>query len=138
MSTGQVRVRVDTDALDLGREDLGVRVAPVEGFGAAEERGLTVILNLEITEDLRIEGAAREVINRLQNLRKSAGLDVVDRIRLRYAGGEMVRRVFDAQGALIAAETLTDDMSTDAVDWNDTVSFDLEGETVSLWIQKSR
>ena len=138
MTSGVVTLQIDGESLELGREDLSVRVAPVEGFGAAEERGLTVILDLEITDDLRIEGSAREVINRLQNLRKSAGLDVVDRIRLRYAGGDHLHRVFEAQGRLIAAETLADEMSADAGNWDDTVSFELEGETVSLWIQKSR
>ena len=113
-------------------------VAPVEGYGAAEERGLTVILDLAITDELRLEGSAREVINRLQNLRKSAGLDVTERIRISYAGGEHLRRVFDAQGALVATETLADEVTPRAADWNDTLSFELEGESVSLCIQKSR
>jgi isoleucyl-tRNA synthetase len=113
-------------------------VAPREGYGAHEERGLTVILNLAITDELRLEGSAREVINRLQNLRKSAGLDVTDRIRICYTGGAYAGRVFDAQGALVAAETLADEISARAADWKDTLSFELEGETVSLWIQKSR
>jgi isoleucyl-tRNA synthetase len=103
MSDGVARVELDGEAIELGREDLSVRVAPLAGYGASEERGLTVILNLNISDELRVEGSAREVINRLQNLRKSAGLDVVDRIRIRYAGGAQLRRVFESQGALIAA-----------------------------------
>jgi isoleucyl-tRNA synthetase len=138
MAEGTVNVTVDGDPYELGRDDLAARVAPVAGFGAAEERGLTVILNLEITDELRLEGSAREVINRLQNLRKSAGLEVTDRIRVRYAGGDHLRRVFEAQGPLVAAETLADDVAAHAADWSDTLSFDLEGELVSLWIQKSR
>jgi isoleucyl-tRNA synthetase len=138
MADGVARVQIDGETIELGREDLTVRVAPAEGYGAHEERGLTVILNLNITDDLRLEGSAREVINRLQNLRKSAGLDVVDRIRLRYTGGEHLRRVFGAQGALIAAETLADEMAERDADWTDALSFEIEGESVSLWIQKSR
>jgi isoleucyl-tRNA synthetase len=94
-----------------------------------------VVLNLAISEELRLEGMAREVVNRLQNLRKGAGLDVTDRIRVRYEGGQ---RVFEAQGKLIATETLAEDVSAGASDWKDTVAFDLEGEPVSLWIAKSR
>jgi isoleucyl-tRNA synthetase len=138
MSSGTVKVVVDGEAIELGREDLGASVTPRDGFGAAEERGLTVVLDLTITDELRLEGSAREVINRLQNLRKSAGLDVTDRIRISYAGGAHLRRVFDAQGNLVAAETLADEMSAREADWNDTLSFELEGESVSLWIQKSR
>jgi isoleucyl-tRNA synthetase len=135
MLNGAARVHVDGEAVELGREDLSARVAPTEGYGASEERGLTVVLNLAITEELRLEGMAREVVNRLQNLRKSAGLDVTDRIRVRFEGGQ---RVFEAQGKLIATETLAEEVSAGASDWKDTVAFDLEGEPVSLWIAKSR
>ena len=138
MSGGSVTVTVDGESIELGRDELSVSVAPVEGYGAAEERGLTVILDLAITDELRLEGSAREVINRLQNLRKSAGLDVTDRIRISYAGGDYLRRVFDAQGALVATETLADEVTPRAADWSHTLSFELEGESVSLWIQKSR
>jgi isoleucyl-tRNA synthetase len=138
MSTGSARIDVDGEAIELGREDLAVSVAPAEGYGASEERGLTVILNLAITEELRLEGYAREVINRLQNLRKSAGLEVTDRIHVRYDGGSSLRRVFEAQGSLIASETLADEIAAGKSEWKDTVAFDLEGESMSLWIQKSR
>jgi isoleucyl-tRNA synthetase len=135
MVNGAASVNVDGETVELGRDDLSARVAPTEGYGASEERGLTVILNLAISEELRLEGMAREVVNRLQNLRKSAGLDVTDRIRVRYQGAE---RVFAAQGTLIAAETLAEEVSTGTSEWKDTVAFDLDGESVSLWITKSR
>jgi isoleucyl-tRNA synthetase len=138
MAVGSARVDVDGEALELGREDLSVQVAPAPGYGAHEERGLTVILNLAITEELRLEGLAREVINRLQNLRKSAGLDVTDRIQVRYEGAEQLRRVFEAQGTLIATETLADEVSAGSSSWSDTAAFELEGESVALWIAKSR
>jgi len=135
MVNGAASVNVDGETVELGRDDLSARVAPTEGYGASEERGLTVILNLAISEELRLEGMAREVVNRLQNLRKSAGLDVTDRIRVRYQGAE---RVLAAQGTLIAAETLAEEVSTGTSEWKDTVAFDLDGESVSLWITKSR
>jgi isoleucyl-tRNA synthetase len=123
--------------VEVGREDMAVSVQPVDGFGAREERGLTVVMDLRISDELRLEGSAREVVNRLQNLRKSAGYEVTDRIRLRWSGGAGVARVFSAQQPLIASETLADDVAAGAADWSDTVAFDLDGETVSLWIQKS-
>jgi isoleucyl-tRNA synthetase len=135
---GNLPVEIDGEKIVLGRDELSVQIAPVDGYGAAEERGLTVILNLAISEELRVEGLAREVVNRLQNLRKSAGLDVTDRIKVRYQGGEQTKRVFDAQGGLVASETLAEDVSAGATDWKDTMTFDLEGESVSLWIAKSR
>ncbi len=125
------------DAVALTREDLGVAVTPVDGFGAREERGLTVIADMTLDDDLRLEGSAREMINRLQNLRKQTGLEVTDRIRLRYEGGAHARKVFDAQGGLIAEETLATDVGSGSVDWTASSQFELDGENVTVWLQKS-
>jgi isoleucyl-tRNA synthetase len=138
MLNGSARVDVDGEMVDLGRDDMSVRVSPTAGYGAHEERGLTVVLNLEITEELRLEGLARELVNRLQNLRKSTGLDVTDRIRVRYQASGQSERVFEAHRNLIAAETLAEEVSAGSAEWKDTVTFDLDGEAVSLWIAKSR
>lgn len=125
------------DAVTLVREDAAVAVTPVAGFGAREERGLTVICDLAIDDDLKLEGDAREVINRLQNLRKQSGLDVTDRIRLRYDGGSHVQRVFEAQGVLIADETLAREVARGPADWSGRAQFELDGEPVTVWLQKS-
>ncbi len=125
------------DEVSLTREDAAMAATAVDGFGAREERGLTVIADLAIDEDLKLEGDAREVINRLQNLRKQSGLDVTDRIRLRYQGGAHVQRVFEAQGVLIADETLAREVALGPVDWSGSAEFDLDGERVTLWLQKS-
>jgi isoleucyl-tRNA synthetase len=125
------------DPIELVREDAAVSVTAAQGFGAREDRGLTVIVDLTIDDDLRLEGDAREVINRLQNLRKQTGLDVTDRIRLRYDGGAQVQRVFETQGALIAGETLAKDVARGPVDWGGRTEFELGDERVTLWLQKS-
>jgi isoleucyl-tRNA synthetase len=136
---GVVSLAVDDDgeAVDLAREDAGVAATPTAGFGAREERGLTVIADLAIDDDLKLEGAARELINRLQNLRKQSGLDVTDRIRLRYDGGPLAERVFGAQGGLIAGEALADDVARGSVDWDASAELDIDGERVTVWLQKS-
>jgi isoleucyl-tRNA synthetase len=115
-----------------------VQVEPVDGYGASSARGITAILNLEIDEDLRVEGSAREIINRLQNLRKSAGYEVTDRIEVHHSGGAIAARVFQAQGNLVAAETLADRVEAgNPGPWPDSVSFELDGEDVVLWIRKT-
>ena len=138
MKTGSLKVVVEKETLEITRDDASVRVAATPGYGASEERGLTVIVNLSIDDGLRLEGAARELINRLQNLRKNSGYDVMDRIRLRYQGGEATDRVFDAVGAMIAAETLADDVARGAVDWEHRTELELDGERIVLWVQKCR
>lgn len=136
--TGNVGVSVGSETHELGREELTVTVNAADGFGAREERGVTVIVDLSIDEALALEGAAREIINRIQNLRKKSGYEVTDRISLRFSGGERAQQVFATRGELIASETLAEEMSADRVDWPHAVELDLGGETVRLWIQKSR
>ncbi len=138
MKRGTATVEAEGGPVELQREDATVHVAAADGYGASEERGLTVIMNLTIDEDLRMEGMARELINRLQNLRKTSGYEVTDRIHLRYRAGAPVARVFDAQGTLIAAETLAEDVAAGAAEWPDHAEFELEGEPVTVWVQKCR
>jgi isoleucyl-tRNA synthetase len=95
----------------ITKEEMEVRVKGKEGYGAREEHGITVVLDLELTEELRIEGIAREIVNRLQNLRKGAGLEVTDRIRIRYEGADIFDKVFSEQGEMIKAETLAVEMT---------------------------
>jgi isoleucyl-tRNA synthetase len=134
--TGSVTVDVEGAPTDLSRDELSVQLSAAGGFGAREERGVTVILDLTLTRELELEGAAREIVNRVQNLRKQAGYDVTDRIRLRYDGAASAGEVFEAQGALIGAETLAVELEPGAADWPDHVELSLAGTTVRLWITK--
>jgi isoleucyl-tRNA synthetase len=138
MKSGALTLEVEGGAVEITREDATVQVSATDGFGAAEERGLTVIMNLTIDDDLRLEGVARELINRLQNLRKNSGYDVTDRIRLRYQGGDITAQAFAAAGDTIAVETLADDVAAGAVDWEHHTEVELDGEHITLWVQKCR
>jgi len=132
---GEVNVTIDGDSVAFGRDEIGVEVAPVDGFGAGEQQGVTVIVDLQITDALRVEGAAREIVNRLQKLRKSAGLEVTDRIRVRHTGAD---EVFASKGDLIAGEALAVDIAPGPPDdWPETIALEVGGEPVQLWITKT-
>ena len=77
-----------------------------EGWGVASEGGLTVALDLELTDDLRLEGLARELVRAVQDARKAAGFDVSDRIALGVQGDANVEAALAAHRPYIAAETL--------------------------------
>ncbi|UCH84948.1 MAG: isoleucine--tRNA ligase [Candidatus Latescibacterota bacterium] len=124
------------DAVRLGRDEMTVKVAGVAPYGAHQEHGITVALNLEIDETLRLEGIARELVNRLQNLRKKAGLEVSDRIVVRYHGGQTAKQVIDAQGEFIQSETLATSLDPGAVEWDNVVEYDVDGENIRLWIKR--
>jgi isoleucyl-tRNA synthetase len=135
--SGEIVVNTPDGEATLGRDELTVAIEAQEGYGANTERGITVFLDLRITEELRLEGLAREVINRVQNLRKKAGLEVTDRIRLRYGGGETAGAVFARQKDLIESETLTVHSAAGAAEWEHHVAFEIEDADFELWLQKA-
>jgi isoleucyl-tRNA synthetase len=78
------------------------------------DEGCTIALDPAITEELRLEGLARELVNRIQRLRKESGLEVSDRIRLGVFGAGDVQRAVEEHGAYIAAETLATEVESGA------------------------
>jgi isoleucyl-tRNA synthetase len=86
----------------------------VPPYIAVSGNGFTVALDTTLNDELVDEGLAREIINRVQNLRKKSGLAVSDRIRLVVAGAPRVERVMAAHGARITGETLAESVATEA------------------------
>jgi isoleucyl-tRNA synthetase len=91
----------------LTADDIVVSRTPHEGTVVATEGAITVALDTTLTDDLRTEGVARELVNRLQLLRRSDGLDVTNRITLRWASdSDPIVKAFEQFGSLIAGEVL--------------------------------
>ena len=89
-------------------EDLvDIRIESKEGFDAVKEGNNFIILNTTLTEDLLKEGIARELISKVQNLRKEKGFDIADRINLFYNGDEYFDEVLKDYEEYIKEETLT-------------------------------
>jgi isoleucyl-tRNA synthetase len=111
-------VTVPTDAGDVHLEpaDVDLVQETSEGWGVAADGGLTVALELELTDDLRREGLAREVVRIVQEARKAAGLDVSDRIALGIEATGSVATAIDAFADDIAGETLASELHRDAID----------------------
>ena len=79
---GEMEVEVETSSFTLKLEDVEIVSSPKEGMVVATEGQLTVALDTHISEELRNEGIARELVNRIQNFRKDTGLEITDRIML--------------------------------------------------------
>src|SRR5690606_17723324 len=103
MRAGQA---VSAGGFDLAPAEVLVSVDAAEGWAAAEEGGYAALVDTRLTPELEAEGMARELVRRLQELRRTAGLDVSDRIHVTYRGDGAVRDVFAAHGDYIAGETL--------------------------------
>ena len=135
--SGEVSVTTADGEVTLTREDLSVSVEGAGGYGAGADGGITVVLALDISAELRQEGLAREVVNRLQNARKKAGLEVTDRIQVRYEGGEAVSEVFAAQGDLVKNETLAVEIAAGTADWEHSVVFEVDGVEFRIWLRRA-
>ena len=103
---GEVGISIDGTDHTLGADDLTMALAPLEGYEVEAEAGHAVALQLEIDEELRREGLAREIVRAVQNARKEAGLEITDRIALGLGGDAELLEVAREHEAYIAGETL--------------------------------
>jgi isoleucyl-tRNA synthetase len=110
-----LRVQADGQAIDVIAEHFDLVQTARGSFATADEAGFTVALDPTITPELRLEGLARELVNRVQNLRKESGLEVQDRIRLGIFGDGEILDVSRDWGQFVAGETLATELETGSV-----------------------
>ena len=103
---GHVGVNVDGHDHELGAGDLTLAMQPLDGYQLEREGSHAVALELELDEELRREGLAREVVHAIQNARKTAGLQVEDRIELGLGGDAELLAAARDHESYVAGETL--------------------------------
>ena len=106
---GQIRSRepIEVGGFALEPSDLQVELIDKAGYAAANEGGLTVAVTTEVTPELALEGLARELVHRIQTMRRSAGFDIADRIVTHFQTDAATAKVFGVHGAYIRQETLS-------------------------------
>ena len=104
--TGQI----DGDTIELDLEDFEIQAQDIPGWLVANENGLTVALDVTISADLKAEGLAREVVNRIQNLRKESAFDVTDRILVQIDTTAAIQEAITAHKDYICTEVLANDI----------------------------
>lgn len=103
---GKIAIALDGEQVELGPEEIDVAVEAGEGFAAAGGRAGVVVLHTALTDALRDEGLGREILSRVQGLRKELDLGFTERIRLALDGSERARRVAEASRELLMQESL--------------------------------
>ncbi|MGB2694659.1 MAG: isoleucine--tRNA ligase [Dehalococcoidia bacterium] len=98
---------VEIAGYQLEPDEVLVSTVEREGFASAQEAGYIVVVDTEVPAELRDEGLARELVHRIQNLRRDAGFDISDRITTYWQGDDDVRRVVAAHGEYVQGETLS-------------------------------
>jgi isoleucyl-tRNA synthetase len=105
-----ISIEINGKNITLGLEDVEISSKDIEGWLVANEGALTVALDVTLTEELRKEGVAREVVNRIQNARKDTGLEVTDKIKLTVLKSQNLQQSILDNRDYIMSETLTKEL----------------------------
>ncbi len=133
---GSITVDVAGESEVLEKDDLLVEAAKREGFVSGEDNGITVVLDTNLTPELIEEGFVRELISKVQTMRKDAGFEVMDRITVYVSGNDRIKEVAEKNADAIKKVVLADEIVYNTTegsvkDWN------LNGEDVTLGVKKN-
>ena len=134
---GSVQLTIDGGEITVELPDVEIHSEDIPGWLVANEGNVTVALEVEITDELRKEGVARDLVNRIQNIRKSRGYDITDRIRVVVEPSEFTAGALEDFKDYIASQVLAAEVTADAVDTpaEDEI-LDIDGTTVNVKITK--
>ena len=132
---GTLTIQVDGQDEALEKDDLLIEAAQMEGYVSDSDHGITVVLDTNLTPELLEEGFVREIISKVQTMRKDAGFEVMDHIRVSMQDNDKVQKVIQDNEAQIKSEVLADEVSYDGAkgfvkEWS------INGEKVTLGVEK--
>jgi len=107
-SLGFLSIDISGNTITLSQDDVEISSQDIEGWLVANSNGITVALDITITEELKQEGIARELVNRIQNIRKDSGFEVTDKIKVHLQKNESLEKAVKANEDYIKSETLTE------------------------------
>jgi isoleucyl-tRNA synthetase len=133
---GRYLLDIGGETLELTAEEIEVRINAKDGFAAADGRGVVVALDTAITDELEREGLAREVVNRIQGIRKELDLPYQARIAVRVGTGGMLARAAVEHAKTICAETLCDDYKVEFEELGETRESEVGGESLKISVRQ--
>ena len=134
-ANGCLRFEVNGEEVVLNREDLLIDTAQMEGYVSEDDNGITVVLDTNLSEELLEEGFVREIISKVQTMRKEADFEVMDKIVITYEGSEKAETVFAKNADEIGAETLALEVKK-ATPAGYVKEWKINGEEVTLGVEK--
>ena len=126
---------IDGTEISLAAEDVLVSTEENAGFVTVTEHDLSVVLDTNLTPELIEEGFVREIVSKVQTMRKEAGFEVTDHIVLSHHGNSLIESIFAKHGAEIAADTLADSIKLGSAGY--VKDWEINGESVTLGVEKS-
>ena len=134
-ATGKLAISLDGAEVYLDKEDLLIETAQSEGYISDSDRGITVVLDTKLSEELIEEGYVREIISKVQTMRKDADFEVMDHIRVYIMGNDNIKAIVERNAEEIKAEVLADAVRFEnsqgyVKEWN------INGEQVTFAVEK--
>ena len=108
---GQLEISINNEPTTLTRDEVEIISQDIEGWLVASANGLTVALDVSLNDELKFEGIARELVNRIQNLRKDSGFEVTDRIKIDLKETANLKQAVEANLEYIKKETLANELN---------------------------
>lgn len=134
-STGSLKLDSISDEVVLSKEDLLIEMTQMEGYVTQSDNNITVVLDTNLTPELIEEGFVREIISKIQTMRKDAGFEVMDHIVIYCDGSDKVAEILTRNKDSISEDTLADDIVTGKTD-GFTKEQDINGENVTFGVKK--
>lgn len=107
---GNISIEINKNSVILSSEEVEITSQDIPGWLVASANGITVALDVTISEELKKEGIARELVNRIQNIRKDSGFEVTDKVKVQFQTNDEIAKAITDFSAYIKAETLTEDL----------------------------
>ena len=133
--TGKLVLDLGDEKIELLEEDLLIDMAQMEGYVSEGDNTVTVVLDTNLTPELIEEGYVREIISKVQTMRKEAGFEVMDKIRVSAKGNAKIEELMKANEAEIKSEVMADDIRFDEVSGYEK-EWKINAETVTLAVEK--
>ena len=132
---GSFTINADGEDIVLEKDDVLIEMTQKEGFVASSDKGITVVMDTNLTPELIEEGFVREIVSKIQTMRKEAGFEVMDKIKVTYDGSEKAEKVFAEYAEQIGQETLAvavekAEPAGYVKDWK------INGEAVNMGVEK--
>jgi len=139
LEDGFIELDIEGEPVRLERDDIELLSEGIQGWVVGSEDGITVALDTTVSHELLLEGLSREVVNRIQNMRKDAGFDVTDRIKIAFDGSAGMTEALRVHGSTIRNETLgLELMPIQNPDGELVTDFEIGSESIRIAISRSQ
>lgn len=134
--TGALKLNISSGEIAIEKDDLLIETAQVDGFVSMSDFGITVVLDVNLTEELIEEGFIREIISKIQTMRKEADFEVMDMITIYVSGNDKLEELVARKKDMLLTDVMATDVVTGSTD-GFTKEWDINGEAVTLGVKKN-